>query len=105
MGLPIPAAGCVVATFVMAGFKPTGLWFPAMVAIFAYLMVSTVKYPDFKGKEGEKIRPIPAVIALLLGGYIIFLSFKAIIFAGFFTYAVLGILNTIFGIFDSKPTP
>jgi CDP-diacylglycerol--serine O-phosphatidyltransferase len=102
MGLPIPAAGCVVATFVMIGVKPSGWLFPLMVAVFAYLMVSTVKYPDFKGK-GEKLRPIPAVIALCLGGYILFLSFKAVLFVGFFTYAIFGILNTLFGLFETSP--
>lgn len=101
MGLPIPAAGCVVATFVMLGVKPAGWLFPVLVAVFAYLMVSTVKYPDFKGK-GEKIRPIPAVIALLLGAYILFLSLKAVLFVGFFSYAVFGILNTIFGLFETS---
>jgi len=101
MGLPIPAAGCVVATFVMLGIKPSGLIFPIMVTVFAYLMVSTVKYPDFKGK-GEKIRLIPAVIALLIGAYILINRHDAILFAPFFTYAIFGILNTIFGLFDSK---
>ncbi|MGI6093635.1 MAG: CDP-diacylglycerol--serine O-phosphatidyltransferase, partial [Negativicutes bacterium] len=66
MGLPIPAAGCVVATFVMLGHKPPGWWFPIMVIVFAYLMVSTVKYPDFKGK-GDKLRIIPVIITIFVG--------------------------------------
>nr|WP_092067989.1 CDP-diacylglycerol--serine O-phosphatidyltransferase [Dendrosporobacter quercicolus]NSL46879.1 CDP-diacylglycerol--serine O-phosphatidyltransferase [Dendrosporobacter quercicolus DSM 1736]SDL67933.1 CDP-diacylglycerol---serine O-phosphatidyltransferase [Dendrosporobacter quercicolus] len=103
MGLPIPAAGCVLATFIMLGIKPAGWIFPVMVVIFAYLMVSTVKYPDFKGK-GEKIRLIPAVIALITGGYILFNSYEAILFAPFFMYAIFGILNTVFGLFDSGST-
>jgi hypothetical protein len=71
LGLPIPAAGCTVATFVMTGLKPPGWMFLVLVAVFAYLMVSTVKYPDFKGK-GEKIRPVPAAAAVLVGAYIIY---------------------------------
>ncbi|MEG6586027.1 CDP-diacylglycerol--serine O-phosphatidyltransferase [Dendrosporobacter sp. 1207_IL3150] len=101
MGLPIPAAGCVVATFVMLGIKPTGWLFPILVSIFAYLMVSTVKYPDFKGK-GEKIRIIPSIIALAIGCYIMLIRNDAILFAPFFTYAVFGLLNTVFGMFESK---
>ena len=58
MGLPIPAGGCVLATFIMLDIKPDGIIFPLMVLIFGYLMVSKVKYPDFKGK-GEKIRILP----------------------------------------------
>jgi CDP-diacylglycerol--serine O-phosphatidyltransferase len=99
MGLPIPAAGCVVATFVMMGIKPAGWIFPILVAIFAYLMVSTIKYPDFKGK-GEKIRIIPVIITVLIAGYILFIVKDAILFSPFFAYALFGILNTAFGLFD-----
>lgn len=99
LGLPIPAAGCTVASFVMTGLKPW--WFPVMVAVFAYLMVSSVKYPDFKGK-GEKIRPVPALLAALAGGYTIFLSPPGALFAVFFAYAVFGILNNLFALFEPK---
>ena len=101
MGLPIPAAGCVVATFVMLGIKPSGWIFPIIVTVFAYLMVSTIKYPDFKGK-GEKIRIVPVLITILISGYILFITKDAILFSPFFAYALFGILNTIFGLFDSK---
>ncbi|MBP2644783.1 MAG: CDP-diacylglycerol/serine O-phosphatidyltransferase [Firmicutes bacterium] len=100
MGLPIPAAGCVVATFVMVGIKPDAWMFCIFVAVFAYLMISTVKYPDFKGK-GEKIRVIPAVVAIAVALGILFVSFQAILFAIFFAYAVFGILNTVFGLLES----
>lgn len=102
MGLPIPAAGCVIATFVMLDMKPSGWLFPIMVAVFAYLMVSTIRYPDFKGKEGEPIRLIPAVITIAVGVYLLYLTFNAILFVPFFAYALFGILNTIFGLFDRR---
>lgn len=102
MGLPIPAGGCVVATFVMLGTKPSGWWFPIMIMVFAYLMVSSIRYPDFKGK-GEPIRVIPAVITVLIGLYILFVEHNAVLFAIFFSYALFGILNTIFGLFDKNP--
>lgn len=101
MGLPIPAAGCVLATFVMLGIKPSGIIFPVMVAVCAYLMVSTIKYPDFKGK-GEKIRMIPAALSILISGYILFTVKDAVLFVPFFAYALFGILNTTFGLFDDK---
>lgn len=105
MGLPIPAAGCAVATFIMLGFKPAGLIFPVMVTIFAYLMVSTVRYPDFKGK-GEKIRLIPALLTLLCAAYVLFSvrNVQSMLFIGFFSYALFGILNTVFGLFDKQKT-
>jgi len=99
MGLPIPAGGCVVATFVMLGVKPSGWVFPVMVAIFAYLMVSTVHYPDFKGK-GETIHILPVIITAALSLYILFLLHNAIFFVPFFAYALFGILNSLFNLFS-----
>lgn len=103
MGLPIPAAGCVVATFVLLGIKPAPELFAVMVVLFAYLMVSTIKYPDFKGK-GEKIRILPAVITAAFALYLLFLTqvSVALLFIPFCSYAVFGILNTLFGLFSSR---
>lgn len=101
MGLPIPAAGCVMATFVMLGHKPPGYWFPIMITVFAYLMVSSIRYPDFKGK-GEKIRIIPAIITIFTGIYILFVAKSALLFVVFFSYALFGILNTIFALFSNE---
>lgn len=100
MGLPIPAGGCVVATFIMLGLKPAGIWFPVAMALVGLLMVSTVKYPDFKGK-GEKIRVIPAVLTLLIAGYVIFVTQQFNLFIPFFSYVIFGILNSVFGLFDN----
>lgn len=102
MGLPIPAGGCVIATFILLDMKPSGWLFPLMVAVFAYLMISTIRYPDFKGKDGEPIRTIPVIITVAIGAYILFLTFKAILFVPFFAYALFGILNTIFGLFGNR---
>lgn len=100
MGLPIPAAGCVVATFIMTGLKPEGIWFQMMMTIVALLMISTIRYPDFKGKGGEPIRPLPAVLTLLLSGYLIY-AFRGVnVFVFFFAFTVFGIINTAFALFD-----
>lgn len=101
MGLPIPAAGCVLATFMMLEVKPAGITFPIMVAVFAYLMVSTIKYPDFKGK-GEKIRIIPAIAAFSLLVFILFSYANSFLFAPFFAYSIFGILNNLFALFENK---
>ncbi len=101
LGLPIPAAGCTVALFVMTGLKPPLWMFALLVAVFAYLMVSTVKYPDFKGK-GEKIRPVPGALAAIVGVYIIYLSPQGALFAVFFAYAIFGLLNNLFAMFEAK---
>lgn len=102
MGLPIPASGCVIATYVMLGIKSPSWLLLALTVVFAYLMVSTIRYPDFKGKDGERIRIIPLVITVLVSGYILFLAHDAFLFVGFFAYALFGILNTLFGLFESS---
>jgi CDP-diacylglycerol--serine O-phosphatidyltransferase len=101
MGLPIPAAGCVIATFIMTGLKPQGIWFPIMMICVALLMVSTIRYPDFKGK-GEPIRLIPAVLTLAVAAYLIYTFAEVNLFIPFFAFALFGILNTAFSLFDKS---
>ncbi len=107
MGLPIPAGGCVLATFIMLDIRPDGWLFPIFVALFGYLMVSKVRYPDFKGKDGEPIRRVPALLAALAAVYLIVALFQAgklygVLFIPYFCYAIFGIANTAFGVFSSK---
>jgi len=103
MGLPIPAGGCLIATFimlcVMLGIDPTifGKAFPILVMVFGYLMVSKVRYPDFKGK-GEKAHLLPLILSCILALAILIVCknaiFNAIMFAIFITYTAFGVLNT-----------
>lgn len=107
MGLPIPAGGCVVATFIMLGIRPAEWLFLLFVAIFGYLMVSTVRYPDFKGKDGEPVRTVPAILAIILALAILFGLFQSgrlygVLFIPYFCYAVFGIMNTAVGFFSSN---
>ena len=102
MGLAIPAGGNLVAMstwlFLELGIDPTsfGLVYPAAVAITAYLMVSHVHYPDFKG-GGEKIYLVSKLFALAVFAGILYVGSAAIlpaVFAGIFaTYALFGIVN------------
>lgn len=106
MGLPIPAGGCLLATFIMLGIKPEGFIFPLMVIVFGYLMVSTVKYPDFKG-YGEKLRIIPIIIAVFTAVTTTFIVINSanswgLLFVPFITYTIFGILNTAFGLFGQS---
>jgi CDP-diacylglycerol--serine O-phosphatidyltransferase len=106
MGLPIPAGGCIIATATMLianlPFIPpmaVGYAAPVVVIILGLLMVSRIHYPDFKG-TGERINVIALIISLLFALGVIYLCRSvfpfAVLFAIFSTYAVLGILNTIF---------
>lgn len=105
MGLAIPAGGCFVATstllFLALGYNPKnlGIAYPIIMLILAFLMVSEVHYPDFKGK-GEKIFFAAKLAALVIFAAILFLGkdaiFYALLFGVFGTYAVFGILNSLF---------
>ncbi len=104
MGLAIPAGGCFVATSTLLlqgiGFDPSRLsWiYPVVMLLVAFLMVSEVHYPDFKG-HGERIFPVSIAVAVIVFGSVLYIGRTALpyalLFAVFATYAVLGIVNTI----------
>ncbi len=104
MGLAIPAGGCIIATttllFSTLNIHPEkfGLVYPITVVIIAYLMVSHVHYPDFKG-DGEKIFLVSKIFAAAMFAAIIYLTQDAIVSgvltAIFTTYAVFGIVNSL----------
>ena len=104
MGLAIPAGGCIIATttllFSAMNIHPEnfGLIYPITVIIVAYLMVSHVHYPDFKG-GGEKIFLAAKIFAAVMFAGIIYLTHTApvqgALTAIFATYAVFGIVNSL----------
>lgn len=105
MGLAIPAGGCIIATttllFTAMNIRPEefGLVYPITVIIVAYLMVSHVHYPNFKGDGAEKIFLVAKIFALVMFAGIIFSTRTApvqgILTAVFATYAVFGIINSL----------
>ena len=109
MGLAIPAGGCLVASttmlFLAFGIHPEnfGLVYPVTIIVIAYLMVSHVHYPDFKG-GGEKLFLFPKIFAALMFVAIVYFSrdaiVQAIITAIFSTYAVFGIINSLFALMN-----
>lgn len=101
-GLPIPAAGGVIATLVFfADYLPQVVvddWLPpfAMVLCYAvsFLMVSNVRYPSFKEYSGFREHPFRDMVAVLL---LFALVFSAPRFFGFvlaITYVGSGLLLT-----------
>jgi len=108
MGLAIPAGGNIVAMstllFVETGFDPhaLGYSYPLLMAVVAYLMVSHVHYPNFKGDGAEPIYLPTKIFAALFFAAILYLGsgaiVPAILAAVFGTYAASGILNSIIAI-------
>lgn len=109
MGVPIPAGGCLIATWILlstslnitpqAQADTLGIFLPIILMVVGYLLVSKFKYPDFKGK-GEKISKAALVVVAVFAAGILYFGRDAIgyavLFDIFISYAVLGILNTIF---------
>ena len=63
--------------------------------LVGYLMVSTIKYPEFKG-HGEKIKPVPVVVTLVIVGALLFLRPDSWLFAPFFAFTLFGLVNSLF---------
>lgn len=111
MGVPIPAGGCLIATWILLsthlGITPqiqveaVGYLLPILIMFVGYLLVSTFKYPDFKGK-GEKISKIALILIAIFAVGVLYFGRDAIgyaiLFDIFISYALLGILNTLFSI-------
>ena len=103
MGLAIPAGGCIVASttllFSSLNIQPQnfGMVYPITIIIVAYLMVSHVHYPNFKGDGAEPIFLISKVCAAVMFGAIIYftLSVAGLLTAIFCTYALFGIINSL----------
>jgi CDP-diacylglycerol--serine O-phosphatidyltransferase len=95
LGLPIPAAGCMISTFVVSGMKPHPWLFPIMVAGLAYLMVSRIKYPDFKKAGSRKIKRAPILLSISFFAYMVFSNPQTLLFIPLATYAFYGIANRL----------
>jgi len=96
-GLPIPGAGCLIATFVLMKLKyDHGFiynYLALLIVVLAFLMVSTITYPK---RELFLVRRTRAfqyifIVILLLG--LITLRPTLFLFASFLIYVVAGPLN------------
>lgn len=102
MGLAIPAGGCLVATSTLLltsigfDYSTLGITYGIIIMVIGYLMVSTVHYPDFKGK-GEKIHMVSKAVAALVFAGIMYVGISspvyALLFAIFGSYTLFGIVN------------
>lgn len=112
MGLAIPAGGCLLAASTMLlgslGLKPQewGYVYPGFVAVVAYLMISHVHYPNFKGDGAEKMYLIPKIVAGAIFFGLIFFGradvLAATLTAIFAAYAVFGLVNSLFALSERE---
>lgn len=96
LGMPIPTGGCLIATYVLSELHFSPWVVLLLVLLWGPLMVSTFKFPDFKGDSAYPNNKIAMILAICVGIYFLTLSWKAIGFSLFFSYMVFGMLNTFF---------
>lgn len=106
MGLPAPGGGCILATFVVANFTLEPTIVLVGVLVYAYITVSAVKYPDFKGK-GNPIKMPATIIATAIIVYIVYIIpagglVRAIPFLIFFSYSLVGVVNHFYCMLFAK---
>ncbi|UQZ33749.1 CDP-diacylglycerol--serine O-phosphatidyltransferase [Paenibacillus sp. PK3_47] len=98
VGLPIPAAGGVLATLALFNKDLSAPFMIVVTLLLSYLMVSTVKYPNFKkvGLPKKAVIGAPIVIVLAVAIAVIFPEQIAkMIFVLLALYALYGFKQNI----------
>jgi CDP-diacylglycerol--serine O-phosphatidyltransferase len=105
IGLPIPAAGGVLCTLALFHNELHSIVLVLSTLLLSYLMVSTVKYPNFKKlgipKKAIWITPIVVVIAVIVAikfpG-----SLSKMIFVPLLLYALYGLKKNVERLFSRR---
>ncbi|MFA6074435.1 MAG: CDP-diacylglycerol--serine O-phosphatidyltransferase [Negativicutes bacterium] len=96
-GLPIPGGGIAIAAFVFSGHSLELYGVISYILLMGFLMVSSIKYPDFKnkcdyfGKTAWIIAGLLAVATLLNGCF----SFGKVFFALVALFVMYGLINSV----------
>lgn len=106
MGLPAPGGGCILATFAVANLPVDPVIVLVGVFVYAYITVSGIKYPDFKGK-GNPVRTPSTIISALILAYLVYIIpagglVRSIPFLIFFSYSLVGVVNHFYCMLSSK---
>lgn len=98
IGLPIPAAGGVLATLSLFHKEISAPYMIIAMLILSYLMVSTVKYPNFKkvGLPKKAVMYAPIVIVASVAVAVIFPDqISKLIFVPLVLYAAYGLKQNV----------
>lgn len=92
VGLPIPAAGGLAVGLALHGNLLDHPSLPYVLIGIAYLMISTVRYPDFKGRlnSAERRKLAPALLPVAAGAMWFLLEPRAVLFLPMAIYAASG---------------
>ncbi|MBO7747506.1 CDP-diacylglycerol--serine O-phosphatidyltransferase [Paenibacillus sp. MWE-103] len=98
IGLPIPAAGGVLATLALFHKDIALSVLMASTLVLSFLMVSTIRYPNFKklGIPKNAIWVVPIIVAIAVGLGILFPHhLSKIIFVPLVLYALYGLKKNV----------
>ncbi|MHA0857652.1 CDP-diacylglycerol--serine O-phosphatidyltransferase [Paenibacillus sp. CMAA1364] len=98
VGLPIPAAGGVLATLTLFHNEISGTYMIIIMLLLSYLMVSRVRYPNFKkiGLPKKVIVGAPVVIVIAVAIAVMFPEqISKVIFIPLAVYAIYGVKKSI----------
>lgn len=98
VGLPIPAAGGVLATLSLFHKEISGTYMIIALLLLSYLMVSRVRYPNFKkiGLPKKAVMFAPIVIVVAVAIAVIFpAQISKLIFIPLVVYAVYGVKQSV----------
>lgn len=101
-GLPIPAAACFIASLVLFTSAVGGLpqlrhiMIIILVYILSFLMVSSIRYPSFKGFELKKQKPFNVLVATILVLVVVAYKPKIILFFIMVAYILSGPAITLY---------
>lgn len=98
IGLPIPAAGGVLATIALFHKDITTPYFIVSILLLSYLMISSVKYPNFKkvGLPRQAVAVAPFIVILAVIIAVIFPEeLSKMIFVPLVIYAGYGLKQNI----------
>lgn len=109
VGLPIPAAGCLIAALVHFSPVPLSYFGPErariysgllmlLVGLLSVMMVSTLRFSSFK-TVGTRVRSMRTIILALSVGVLILLYSQYVLLAIVISYILLGLLSRVAGIF------
>ncbi len=101
-GMPIPAGACFLAAYVLSGYRFAPLGAAAMTLVVALILYSEIKFPDFKGRDGMKLYPLPIALGVAVGLFLLWQRPFAWPFAAMCAYTLGGILNSIYAYFRKE---
>ena len=110
-GLPIPGAGCLIASFVLMKLKYDHAFFyhylALLVVMLAFLMVSTITYPKQALFQVRRTRAFQYTFILILLISLVMLRPTLFVFIFFLAYVTIGPLNYLMKsrLYQAQPPP